>query len=175
MDDNALRADLLARIDARRAALRAFLWQNVPRSRRRMTAVVVLTSLAAVFTAGPAAGGTTFSRAVQNSLGLESDATVWRTLCLLAVIVSVAAAVLTNLNKSQDVAARVTAAEATSAELEGLATVVLYGQVPLADAVKLYQQYVAKVPFVTEAPAPYGGYPVPPVPPGPPVPPPPGR
>ena len=38
---------------------------------------------------------------MQDSLGLASDSYVWRTLCLLALLVSVAAAVLTNLGKAR--------------------------------------------------------------------------
>ena len=45
--DDARRQDLLWRIDRRRAAVQAFLRDNRPRTRRRATITVVLSSLAA--------------------------------------------------------------------------------------------------------------------------------
>ena len=164
-EDDALRRDLLWRIEARRASVQAFLRANRPRIRRRTTLVIVLSGLAALFTAGPAFGGETFATSVQNALGLASDSTVWRTLCLLAVIVSVGSAILTNLTKSQDDAGRLTAAEAANAEFEGLTSLVQFGQLTVPDAVKLYQQYSVKIPFVDEFPGAVGagyGYGAPP-------------
>jgi len=152
-EDEFLRRDLLARIEARRAAVTAFLHQYRPRIRRRATITIVLSALAAAFTAGPALGGQTFADSVQSALNLQSDSFVWRTLCLLALIVSITAAVLTNVAKAQDETGRLGAAEAASAELEGLSTMVQFGRLPLEDAVKLYQQYSVKIPFIEDLPA----------------------
>jgi hypothetical protein len=151
MTDDELRADLLVRIEARRSEVRAFLRQRRPRSRRRANATLVFTSLAAVFTIGPAAGGESFAGAVQKTLGLASDSYVWRVLCLLAVVVSAAAAVLTNIGKNSEDPEHISAAEAADAELEGLTTLLRYGHLSLDDAVKLYQQYTVKIPFVEAA------------------------
>jgi cytochrome bd-type quinol oxidase subunit 2 len=152
MSDTDLRHDLLERIEARRAAVGVYLRQQRPRTRRLATATIVLSSLAAVFTAGPAVGGESFSGGVQRTLGLSSDSFVWRALCLAALLVSVGAALLTNVGRSQEAVARLSTAEAASAELEGLATLVQFGQIPLEDAVKLYQDYTVKIPFVEDAP-----------------------
>jgi len=185
-DDNDLRRDLLWRIDARRASVQAFLREHRPRTRRRATITVVLSSLAAVFTAGPAFGGEPFAESVQNTLGLASDSYVWRTLCLLALLVSVGAAVLTNLGKAQDDVARLSSAEAANTELEGLAGLMHFGHLSVEDGVKLYQQYIVKIPFVDDQPGatlvqqgppapPWQGYYAPPPSaPGPYAPPPPG-
>jgi hypothetical protein len=151
-DDGDLRRDLVRRIDARRASVQAFLRTQRPRIRRRANITIVLSSLAAVFTAGPALGGEPFAESVQNTLGLASDSYVWRTLCLLALLVSVAAAVLTNIAKAQDDVARLSSVEAASAELEGLSTLLQFGHLSVDDAVKLYQQYSVKIPFVEEQP-----------------------
>ena len=173
-DDSDLRRDLLWRIDTRRASVQAFLRDHRPRTRRRATITVVLSSLAALFTAGPALGGEPFAQSVQNSLGLGSDSYVWRSLCLLALLVSVSSAVLTNLGKSQDDVARLSSAEAANTELEGLSSLLRYGHLSVDDGVKLYQEYSVKIPFVDDqpVPAPLG----PPQAPGPyaPLPPPPG-
>ena len=99
-EDSELRRDLLLRIEARRAAVQAFLRENRPRIRRRANVTIVLSSLAAAFTAGPALGGQPFAESVQRSLGLVTDSIVWQLLCLAALAVSVGAAVLTNIAKS---------------------------------------------------------------------------
>ena len=156
--DDALRQDLLWRIESRRASLQAFLREHRPRTRRRATVTIVLSSLAALFTAGPALGGEPFAQSVQDSLGLVSDSYVWRTLCMLALVVSLGAAILTNLGKANDDVARLSSAEAANTELEGLTGLLQFGHVSLEDGVKLYQQYIVKIPFVDELP---GGGPSP--------------
>jgi hypothetical protein len=153
-DEDELRRDLLARIEARRASVQAFLRAHRPRTRRRANVAIVLSTLGALFTAGPAFGGEGFAAAVQSTLNLRSDSYVWRVLCLLALLVSVSAATLTNLSKSQDDVAKLSTAEAANAELEGLSTLLQFGHLPVQDAVKLFQQYSVKIPFVEELPAP---------------------
>ena len=173
-DDDVLRRDLLWRIETRRASVQAFLREHRPRTRRRATITVVLSSLAALFTAGPAFGGEPFAESVQNTLGLASESYVWRTLCLLALLVSVSAAVLTNLGKAQDDVARLSNAEAANTELEGLAGLMQFGHLSVDDGAKLYQQYIVKIPFVDDQPgaaapppsAPWPGQYAPPPPPG---------
>jgi hypothetical protein len=161
-EDDELRRDLLWRIEARRSSVQAFLRDHRPRTRRRATITVVLSSLAAVFTAGPAFGGEGFAESLQGIFGLSSDTTVWRSLCLLAVLVSVSAAVLTNLGKSQDDAGRLSSAEAVNAELEGLTSLLQFGHLSVDDGVKLYQQYSVKIPFVDDQPGGGPGHHVPP-------------
>lgn len=97
------RQDLLERIATRRAGVDAYLRERRPRVRRWATVTLVLTSLSAVFTAGPALGGVPFAEAVQRALGLE-----------------------------------------------GLATLLEFGTLSVEDGVKLYQQYVTKIPFVDD-------------------------
>jgi hypothetical protein len=151
-DDDALRRDLLWRIEARRGSIQAYLREHRPRTRRRATITVVLSSLAALFTAGPALGGEPFAQSVQNSLGLASDSYVWRTLCLLTLLVSIASAILVNLGKANDEVAKLSSAEAANTELEGLTGLLQYGRVTLEDGSKLYQQYIVKIPFVDDQP-----------------------
>jgi hypothetical protein len=156
-DHTDARHDLMVRIEARRAAAQHFLRHHRLRIRRRTNLTVVLSALAAAFTAGPAIGGETFAESVQNTLGLSSDSYVWRTLCLAALLVSVGAAVLTNMGKSHDDVARLSAAEAANAELESLGALIEFGHLPVHEAVKLYQQYSVKIPFVDDLTAGLGG------------------
>ena len=73
---------------------------------------------------------------------------MWRVLCLAAVLLSLAAALATNLSNSHSVADRVSAAEACMAQLEGLRMALEFGHLGTDDAVQLYQQYVAHIGFV---------------------------
>src|SRR3712207_6669911 len=100
-EEGRLRQDLFCRIETRKAAAQAWLRANRPRIQRRATATIVLTSLAAAFTAGPAIGGETFAVSVQDAFALRDDSTVWRILCFLALGVSVAAAIMTQLSRTQ--------------------------------------------------------------------------
>jgi hypothetical protein len=160
VEGNDVRVDLLERVGSRRHSLQAYLRDNQPRFRRRTNITIVLSTVAAISTAGPALGGQSFAEGVQKALGLSSDAIVWRVLCLLALLVSFAAALLTNLGRSQDQAARLATAEAVEGELEGLSVLLQFGQLPVQDAVKLYQQYTAKVSYVPDDPTPAGSRPV---------------
>jgi hypothetical protein len=157
VEDGDVRRDLLARIAAERASVQAHIREHGPKSRRRANITIVLTSLSAVFTVGPAVGGEGFAGTVSTRLGLGSDSIVWRVLCLAAVLVSVAAAVLTNLGKSHEAAVRLSTAEAVEGELEGLSLLLEFGHLPIDDAVKLYQQYTSKIGFIPDlAPEPRG-------------------
>jgi hypothetical protein len=111
---------------------------------------VVSSALAAALTAGPGLGGQKFvSFATDMGVG-DKPTDVWQPLCLVAAVVSVIAAISANLSKSKNAEARIIHAEACNAELEGLQALVEFQQVSLEDAVKLYQQYVTRIPFVPE-------------------------
>lgn len=154
MDEDAgARRELSARIEERRGTIRDFLRRARPR-RTRLTNISILgSSLAAAFTVGPAAGGTRFTEAVKNLFALPDDSVVWRVLCLAAVLLSLAAAVATNLANSANLAAQVSAAEACLGELEGLQLSLSLGNVPLEDVIQAYRQAIAKVSFLADVPA----------------------
>jgi hypothetical protein len=147
-----VRADLLRRVASRRVGVQGYLRTERPRTRRRATLTIVLSTLAAISAAGPAVGGESFVGGVQRALGLPSESVVWRVLCLVALLVSVGAAILTNLDRSHDRAARLAGVEAVEGELEGLAVLLEFGQLSVQDAVKLYQQYTSRIAFVPDVP-----------------------
>jgi hypothetical protein len=144
------RGELLARIEMRRVSIDEYLQKARPRGGRLMTVAIVSSAIAAALTAGPALGGETFTEVVSKGLALPSDLLVWRFLCLFALVVSIIAAISTNLARSQDTERKIAAAESASAELEGLSTLVAFGQVPVGAAAKQYQQFVSKIPWVDE-------------------------
>jgi hypothetical protein len=87
---------------------------------------------------------------VAKSLELAGPEDVWRPLCLGALVVSVIAAISANLSKAKNAEARIVSAEACNAELEGLQALVEFREVSLQEALRMYQQYVAKIPFVAD-------------------------
>jgi hypothetical protein len=148
--DDAKMQRLLKRIKDRRRTVDAYLRTARPRAARLTYVSITSSALAAALTAGPGLGGAKFTKGASSSLGLDSAPAVWQPLCLLAFVVSVIAAISANLSKSKNAEARIIHAEACNAELEGLQALVEFQQVTLEDAVKLYQQYVARIPFVAE-------------------------
>jgi hypothetical protein len=152
--DATARRDLLARVRARRASVNAFVQDQRPRGARLTTASMACSGLVTALTAGPAFGGPKFTEVAQQTFNLPSEAFVWRFLCFAAVLASVAAGITTNMYKSQDLGARLVKAEASQGVLEGVEVLLEFGQVPVADAIKLYQQAIAEIPFIPEqAPA----------------------
>ncbi|WP_285245763.1 hypothetical protein [Pseudarthrobacter sp. fls2-241-R2A-127] len=145
-----VRQRLSTRIDEKQQALRAYLAKERPRRNRLSTISIIGSAVAALLTAGPAAGGSGFSNAVADIFSLGDDSVVWRVLCLLAMIFSVAAALATTFATSRAVADKVSAAETCAVQLAGLSVSLDIGRVDIDDAVKLYQQYTGLVSFVED-------------------------
>lgn len=146
------RQRLSARIEEKQLAVRTYLSRQRPRRVRLANISIVGSALAAALTAGPAVGGTGFTNGVAELFSLSDDSLVWRVLCLLAVILSIAAALSTNFATSHSLADRVSAAETCSAQLEGLQVALTFGHIEIEEAVKLYQQYTTQVAFVEALP-----------------------
>jgi hypothetical protein len=149
-EDAQLRGELIGRIKEKKAQVSAFARNLNASSDRQTNTSIICGAVAAVLTAGPALGGTGFTEGLGRALALPSDSIVWRTLCFAATILSLVATISTNMWKSRDNAGRLSKAEACGAELEGLEAMIEFGQLPVNEGVKLYQQYIAQVPFLTE-------------------------
>jgi hypothetical protein len=141
---------LSARIEQKQQAVRSYLGRERPRRNKLSNISVVGSALAATLTAGPAFGGTGFTEALKGVFSLADDSIVWRVLCLFAVVLSVAAALATNFANSHSIADKVSAAETANAQLEGLRDNLSFGHIDTAEALKLYQQYVAQIAFVDD-------------------------
>jgi hypothetical protein len=143
---------LLSRIRRRSAGIDEFLGRTRPRSTRLGWISVVCSSASAALMAGPAVGGDAFSGSVQAALQLPEESWVWQILCVGALVISIISAIATNLLRSDDLISRISATEATKAELEGLEALLEFGSIRVDAAVELYQQYVTKVPYVDDDP-----------------------
>ena len=150
MSEVELKQKLLEKIQARRTHITVYVNELESRETRLTTVSIVASAIAAALTAGPALGGTNFTEGVQHLLGLLDDSPVWRLLCLATTLVSILAAVLTNIVKSRNTAVRLAKAEAAGRMLAVLEAGVEFGQFSVDHATQLYQQYVAEIAFISE-------------------------
>jgi MFS family permease len=140
------RKDLLARIQEKRQQVEAFVAAAVPRKRRLLNITIVGGTLAAAFTAGPAAGGPTFTGWLTSTFGLTAPA--WQLLCGAAAACSVAATVSTQLLKTQNVEEHVARAQSCRAKLEVLEIGLTTGQIDAAQVTTEFIRCVEDVSFL---------------------------
>jgi hypothetical protein len=142
---------LLRRIRRRRRSVDAYLRSTRPRAQRLTNVCIVSSALASLLMSGPGVGGEAFIGETVRTFDLDGPPQAWQPICLLAAVCAFTAAVTASLSKSRNAEAKIVSAEACASELEGLEALVEFKQVTLEQSVKLYQQYVARVPFITEA------------------------
>ena len=143
------RYDLLARIQDKRRQVDGFVSAALPRKRRLLNVTIFGGTLAAAFTAGPAAGGASFTGWLTSTLGLTSPA--WQILCGAAAACSVAATVSTQLLKSQHIEEHVARAQSCRAKLEVLEIGLTTGQLESAQATTEFIRCVEEVSFLDRA------------------------
>ena len=140
------RQDLLARIQVKRRQVDVFVKSALPRKRRLLNVTIIGGTLAAAFTAGPAAGGAPFTSWLTSAFGLTSPA--WQVLCGAAAACSVAATVSTQLLKSQHIEEHVARAQSCRAKLEVLEIGLTTGQLESAQATTEFIRCVEEVSFL---------------------------
>ncbi|WP_336711406.1 exodeoxyribonuclease VII small subunit [Arthrobacter sp. USHLN218] len=148
MDNAQGRQDLSRQIDERRESIRAYLRRARPRRNLLTTTSLIASAVAAALTAGPGFGRDGFNNAVAEIFSLPDSAIVWQVICALASILSLVAAITTGLANSRNTSEQISTAESASAQLEGLLAALRYGQLPLDEAVRLYQEYSSKAAFI---------------------------
>ena len=140
------RQDLLSRIQEKRRQVEAFVAGTLPRKRRLLNVTIFGGTLAAAFTVGPAAGGTSFTGWLTSTFGLTSPA--WQILCGAAAACSIAATVSTQLLKSQNIEEHVARAQSCRAKLEVLEIGLATGQLEAAQATTEFIRCVEEVSFL---------------------------
>ena len=138
--------DLASRIAQKRSQVEAFVARAVPRKRRLLNLTIVAGTLAAALTAGPAAGGATFTGWLTMTLGLTSPS--WRLLCGLASMCSLAASVSTQMLKSQQIEEHVVRAQSCLAKLEVLEIGLSAGEIDASRATAEYMRCVEEASFL---------------------------
>jgi hypothetical protein len=142
------REHLLACIARHNAHMHRYVRRNSRRKNRLTMICIVSSSLAALITAGPAAGGTSFIDVVKSLLGLTDANAAGRLICLAAMLVSLVAAIAANINKSSDLPDRVAAAEAGLAELKKVAVELQFDRMSVADGSDHYSAVIERTAFV---------------------------
>lgn len=141
---------LLTHIARRRRSANDYVKTARPRSERLTLTSIISSAAAAALTAGPALGGATFTLLLADTFGLSGSAAVWRPLCLLAMIVSIVAAISANLSKSKNTEARISSAEICATELDLLATFLEFDKITCDEALMRFQESVTKIPFIQD-------------------------
>jgi hypothetical protein len=143
------REDLLMRIREKRRQVESFVGAAVPRKRRLLNVTIVGGTLAAAFTAGPAAGGASFTAWLTSIFGLTSPA--WQLLCGAATASSVAATLSTQLLKSQNIEEHVARAQSCRAKLEVLEIGLSTGHLDTSQTASEFIRCVEDVSFLDAA------------------------
>jgi hypothetical protein len=141
-----VRDDLLARIREKRQQVEVFVGGALPRKRRLLNVTIFGGTLAAAFTAGPAAGGASFTAWLTSTFGLTSPS--WQLLCGAAAACSVAATVSTQLLKSQNIEENVARAQSCRAKLEVLEVGLTTGHLDTTQATSEFIRCVEEVSFL---------------------------
>jgi hypothetical protein len=141
-----VREDLLARIRQKRQQVEVFVGGALPRKRRLLNITIFGGTLAAAFTAGPAAGGASFTAWLTSTFGLTSPS--WQLLCGAAAACSVAATVSTQLLKSQNIEEHVARAQSCRAKLEVLEVGLTTGHIDTTQATSEFIRCVEEVSFL---------------------------
>jgi hypothetical protein len=141
-----VRDDLLVRIREKRQQVEVFVRGALPRKRRLLNITIFGGTLAAAFTAGPAAGGASFTAWLTSTFGLTSPS--WQLLCGAAAACSVAATVSTQLLKSQNIEEHVARAQGCRAKLEVLEVGLTTGHLDTTQATSEFIRCVEEVSFL---------------------------
>jgi hypothetical protein len=141
---------LLAKIHDQMTCIDIFLRRARPRRTTLTVVTIVSSALAAALTAGPAIGGPEYTKRANQILHFEEAGDVWRYSCLVAMLVSITAAICVNLNQASKTESRIISAEVCKSELACLETLIEFHQVSLPEALKLYQQHITRVPFLDQ-------------------------
>jgi hypothetical protein len=141
-----VRDDLFARIREKRHQVEVFVRGALPRKRPLLNVTIFAGTLAAAFTAGPAAGGASFTAWLTSTFGLTSPS--WQLLCGAAAACSVAATVSTQLLKSQNIEENVARAQSCRAKREVLEVGLTTGHIDTTQATSEFIRCVEEVSFL---------------------------
>ena len=138
--------DLSALIHGTRGEVNGYLSKARARARRLLTLAVVAGAVATLFAGAPAVGGKALSDSLDATFGFSFPA--WQVLCTVAAACSLAAAISTQLLKSQNLEERVSKAESVRARLEILDIGRITGTLTPQQIAAEYTACVALVSFI---------------------------
>jgi len=133
-------------IQGTRGEVNGYLIKARTQARRLLTLAVVAGALAMLFAGAPAVGGKALSDSLDAPFGLSFP--VWQLLCTVAATCALAAAISTQLLKSQNLEERVSKAESVRARLEILDIGRITGTLTPEQIAAEYTACVALVSFI---------------------------
>lgn len=145
-----VRQELLGRIRAHQESINRYVRKTQHRRDLVANISIVSSTIAAALVVGPVVGSVPFVETVQEGPGWKQDSSVWRLLFAASLAVYLVAATSAKLKKSEDLAVRISAAEACNAALERLRADVEFSKLSVKVAVGEYGQFVARALFVPE-------------------------
>jgi hypothetical protein len=146
-EQNDLQQKLLEMIKEKRASTASYTKTLQSHINTLTNISIVCAAVTAVMTAGPAIGRDKFTTLVSGIINVP-DSAVWGVLCLLAMVLSVTAAIVNNMNRSQDVATRLAKAQTATLLFDKLTVSIEIKQISDTDAAKLYQEYLGDISFI---------------------------
>jgi hypothetical protein len=138
--------ELLARVVEKRRQVEQYVAASQPRRRRLLNVTIVGGTAAAALTAGPAAGGASFTAWLTSTFGLTSPA--WQILCGAATFCSVAATVATQVARSQNLDEHITRAQGCRAKLEAVEIGLRTGHIDVPQATTEFLKCVEESSFL---------------------------
>jgi hypothetical protein len=141
------RESLLKRIKDRRRSIRFYLSRLEPTGLRLTNFNIICGAIATVLTVTPAIGGKTVIEIFGSS---DPNSLAWRIPFAMAALFSLLSTIAANLYKSQDIASRLSKAQACDAKLEGLEAFLELNQIDLKDAATQYTQHISEISFVSD-------------------------
>jgi hypothetical protein len=138
--------DLPVLIDRTRGEVTVYLAKARARQRHMLNLAIVAGALATALAATPALGGKPLSDWLDEAFGLSSPA--WQILCTFAAICSLVAAVVTQMQKSQNIEQTVARAETVRARLESLNVGLITGNLTREQAANEYGECLKLATFL---------------------------
>lgn len=143
------REKLRKRIRIKQSRINDYLRKLEPRSNRLTVVGIVCGGLATLLTAGPAAGGESFTKALTKAI--ETTSPSWRLLCAAATLLSFVSTTAITLYKAQDLANRLAKAQSARARLEALDLVLDATGVAIDLATNQFEVIIQDIAFIPES------------------------
>ena|SRR6266850_2844829 len=146
-----LAESLLGRIREKRKRIVGYVAASEQRSTRLTNISIICGGLATLFTAGPAIGGQSLTRALTEALGTSAASMPsWRLLCAGATILSFIATTAMAMFRARDSIANLAKAQTASARLEGLEIALEFSTVSVDKTVEQYNLVISDMPFLKD-------------------------
>ena len=144
--DDGMDEELILRVRAKHADVERYLRAVGSRRDRLLTFTIVAAAISTLLTGPIALGGQPLASWLAAIFELTSP--IWRILCALAALCSLAAAVATQLVTSKNYEERIACAQEKNATLEMLEVAITLSHLNKQEATRQYLKIIEKCPFI---------------------------